>query len=113
MEDHSTKRKGIVETPTYWRLEKDPTAAQENRLSRKMKQLEKRYHGHFVQSTRLSGRQPPRIYGLCKIRKTEFTLRPIVLCIGSTSYQLYRWVLLYLMFCLTIQKGQLLSLHAH
>lgn len=86
MEDYSTKRKGIFETPTNWQLGKDPPATQENRLSRKLKQLEKRHHGQFVQSTRLSGKQPPSIYGLYKIHKTEVALRLIVSCIRSPSY---------------------------
>ena len=37
---------------------------------------------------RPSGSQPPRIYGLPKIHKPEFPLRPIVSCIGAPSYQL-------------------------
>ena len=40
-EDYSTKMKGMLEISTYRQLEKDPTATQESRLSRKLRELEK------------------------------------------------------------------------
>ena len=53
MEDYSIKLKGMSETSTYWRLGKDPTAAQENRLSRKLKEeksgeIMKRLYNHHA-----------------------------------------------------------------
>lgn len=89
-EDYHTKMMGMLETNTYRRLRGDPTATQENRLSRKLKGLEK--SGEITQGTyqrvRPSGSQPPRIYGLPKIHKPDVPLRPIVSCIGCPSYQL-------------------------
>ena len=91
-EEYNTKLKGMLETTTYRRLGKDPTAAQESRLSRKLKELEKggEITGSLYNRLRPSGSQPPRIYGLPKIHKPEVPLRPIVSCIGSSSYQLSR-----------------------
>ena len=43
-------------------------------------------------SLRTSGSQPPRIYGLPKVHKPNVPLRPIVSCIGSSLYQLSKYV---------------------
>ena len=93
-EDYSTKMKGMLETSTYRQLGKDPTATQEGRLSRKLKELEKggEITGNLYHQLRPSGSQPPRIYGLPKIHKPEVPLRPIVSCIGSPSYQLSKHI---------------------
>ena len=44
--------------------------------------------GNLYHQLRPSGSQPPSIYGLPKIYKPEVSLRPIVSCIRSPSYQL-------------------------
>ena len=41
-EDYDTKMRGMLSTATYKQLKKDPTATQEGRLSRKLKELEKK-----------------------------------------------------------------------
>ena len=41
-EDYDTKMRGMLSTATYKQLKKDPTAMQEGRLSRKLKELEKK-----------------------------------------------------------------------
>ena len=93
-EDYSTKLKGMLETSTYRRLGKDPTATQESRLSRKLKELKKSGEiiGNLYHQLRPTGSQPTRIYGLPKIYKPEVSLRPVLSCIGSPSYQLSRHI---------------------
>ena len=55
------------------------TAIKENRLNRKLKELEK--NGEITNALynklRPTGSQPPRIYGLPKIHKPDIPLRPI------------------------------------
>ena len=69
-EDYSTKLKGMLEISTYRRLGKDPTATQESRLSRKLKELKKsgEITGNLYHQLRPTDSQPPRIYGLPKIQ---------------------------------------------
>ena len=87
-EDYDTKMRGMLSTATYKQLKKDPTATQEGRLSRKLKELEKKGEipGGLYHRLRPSGSQPPRIYGLPKIHKDGIPLRPIASCIGAPSY---------------------------
>ena len=75
---------------TYRRLPKDPTSAQESKLSCKLKSLEKcgEISSKLCQKLRPADSQPPRIYGLPKIHKPAVPLRPILSCIGSPSYEL-------------------------
>ena len=40
-EDYNTKVRGLLETATYQQLGKDPTTTQQNRISHKLKALEK------------------------------------------------------------------------
>ena len=93
-EDYDTKMRGMLSTATYKQLKKDPTATQEGRLSRKLKELEKKggIPGGLYHRLRPSGSQPPRIYGLPKIHKDGIPLRPIVSCIGAPSYQLSKHI---------------------
>ena len=93
-EDYDRKMRGMLDTATYKRLKKDPTATQEGKLSRRLKGLEKdgEITGHLYHQLRPSGSQPPRIYGLPKIHKAEVLLRPIVSCIGAPSYQLSKHI---------------------
>ena len=93
-EDYHTKMRGLLETTTYQRLKKDPTSTQENRISRKLRELEKgnELPESLYRRLRHSGCQPPMIYGLPKKHKTSVPLRPIVFCIGSPSYQLSKHI---------------------
>ena len=88
--DYDGKMEEMLGTGTYGKLRGDPTATQENRLSRKLKGLEK--NGEITNALynklRPTGSQPPRIYGLPKIHKPDIPLRLIVSCIGSPTYQL-------------------------
>ena len=89
-ENYDTKMRGMIETATYRRLGKDPTITQENRISRKLKDLEKceELPSTLYSRLRPSECQVPRIYGLPKVHKTGVPLRPIVTCIGFPSYKL-------------------------
>ena len=92
-ENYDTKLRGMLETATYRQLKKDLTAAQKRGL---MSRLGKLKEGEISESLyrwlRLSGSQPPRIYGLPKIHKPEVPLRPIIYCIGAPSYRLSKYI---------------------
>ena len=90
-EDYNRKVRELLSDATaYRKLPRDPTEAQEAKLSRKLKALEKSKEitSGIYNSIRPSGSQPPRLYGLPKIHKESVPLRPIVSCIGSPSYKL-------------------------
>ena len=92
--DYDRKMEEMLGTGTYGKLRGDPTATQENRLSRKLKGLEKNgeIRNTLYNKLRPTGSQLPRIYGLPKIHKPDIPLRPIVLCIGSPTYQLSKHI---------------------
>ena len=92
--DYDGKMEEMLGTGTYGKLRGDPTATQENRLSRKLKGLEKNgeIRNALYNKLRPTGSQPPRIYGLPKIHKPDIPLRPIVSCIGSPTYQLSKHI---------------------
>ena len=92
--DYDGKIEEMLGTGTYGKLRGDPTATQENRLSRKLKGLEKNQEitSALYNKLRPTGSQPPRIYGLPKIHKPDVPLRPIVSCIGSPTYQLSKHI---------------------
>ena len=93
-EDYNTKMRGMLETATYQQLKKDPTAAQERKLTSRLGRLKKEGEipESLYQRLRPSGSQLPRIYGLPKIHKPEVPLRPIVACIGAPSYKLSKYI---------------------
>ena len=85
---------GMLGTGTYGKLRGDSTATQENRLSHKLKGLEKNEDITSALYNRLrpTGSQSPRIYALPKIHKPDVPFRPIVSCIGSPTYQLSKHI---------------------
>ena len=87
-------KKEMLGTGTYGKLRSDPKATQENRLSCKLKGLEKNVEITSALYNRLrpTESQPPGIYGLHKIHKPDVPLSPIVLCIGSPTYQLSKYI---------------------
>ena len=89
--DYDGKMEEMLGTGTYGKLRGDPTATQENRLSCKLKGLE-RITNALYNKLRPTGSQPPRIYGLPKFHKPDIPLRPIVSCIGSPTYQLSKHI---------------------
>ena len=92
--DTNCKIRRTLNTATYRQLKKDPTSTQEGKLSRRLKRMEK--YGEITEALyhrlRLSGSQPPRIYGLPKIHKPEVPLRPTVSCIGGPSNNLSKHI---------------------
>ena len=90
--DYDKKVRGLLnDTTTYNRLPKDPTQTQENKISRKLKALQKSEEVTTTIYNRLrpTGSQPPRLYGLPKIISSLSRLGP---CIGSPSYQLSKYI---------------------
>ena len=78
--DYDEKVRGLLsDTTTYKRLPKDPTQTQENKISRKLRELQKSEEITTTIYNRLrpTGSQPPRLYGLPKIHKQSVALRPI------------------------------------
>ena len=69
----------MLETGTYGKLRGDPTATQENSLSRKLKGLENNQEitSALYNKLRPTGSQLPRIYGLPKIHKPDCHLDPL------------------------------------
>ena len=88
-EDYDRKVMALLNTPTYRRLPRDPTASQESKISRTLHKLktEKKLPLRVYDKLRPSGSQPPRIYGLPKIHKPDVPLRPMVSCINSPTYR--------------------------
>ena len=86
-------RELLSDTTTYRCLPKDPTQAQETKISCKLREFQKNeITTPIYNRLRLTGSQPPRLYGLPKIHKQSVPLRPIVSCIGSPSYQLSKYI---------------------
>lgn len=93
-DEYTTKMKDTLDTPTYKELKKDPTAAQEAKIGKVLRELVKKnkMNDALYNKLRPSGCQPPRIYGLPKVHKPEVPLRPIVSCINSPTYQLAKHI---------------------
>ena len=70
-EEYNSKLEELLNTNTYRRLKKDPTAAQEAKIGRILKDHVKKNEisDGLYNRLRPSGCQPPRIYGLPKIYK--------------------------------------------
>ena len=84
----------MLNTSTYKQLKEDPTTAQEARLARQLKSLEKSGDilSRLYNELRPSGSQPARIYSLAKVHKSEIPLRSIESCIGLPSYRLFKFI---------------------
>ena len=92
-EDYDRKIRELLDnTSTYRKLPKDPTPTQKLKISRTLRELHnsKEITAKLYNRLRPSGSQPPMIYGVPKIHKEFVLLRPIVLCIGSPSYKLFK-----------------------
>ena len=89
-EEYDRKIITLLDTPTYKRLPRDPTASQESKISRTLLKIrkDKKLPLRVYDKLRPSGSQLPRIYGLPKIPKPDVPLRPIVSCINSPTYRL-------------------------
>jgi hypothetical protein len=89
--DYDTKMSDLLSDPdTYKKLKKDPSKLTERRMNAKLLLLKR--NGKFSDSTyynlRSTDAVTPRIYGLIKVHKENFPLRPIVSFVGSATYNL-------------------------
>ena len=93
-EDYDQKLSGMLASSTYGVLKIDPTATRESKLTRYLKDLEKKGElpPPLYRKLRPTGSKPPMLYGLPKIHKDEVPLRPIVACIGSPTYDLSKFL---------------------
>ncbi|XP_068674426.1 uncharacterized protein [Montipora foliosa] len=75
---------------TYKILDKDPTQRTERKLNEKLANLkrENKISDSLYNELRSSDGLPPRFYGLPKIHKPGYPLRPIVSFIDSPTYML-------------------------
>ena len=85
---HSLKK--FSDKQTYEELKRDPTPALQQKLNGTLLTLKKinaidaqRYY-----RLRCSVPQPPKLYGLPKLHKLGFPIRPIVSFCGSPTHQL-------------------------
>ena len=90
-DDYNKKMNDILSDTNIFRIIKiDSTIIQEDPLIKKLKQL--RDDGFITdneyQYCRPRGSQPASIYGLSKIDKKDFSLRPIVSASGTFNYKL-------------------------
>lgn len=74
----------------YKAVGRDPTKKFQDRANEFVKELKKHNTIDEVQSKKLItlNAVPPKIYGLRKTHKTNFSMRPIVSCIGTPCYKL-------------------------
>ena len=75
---------------TYKILDKDPTQQTERKLNEKLANLrrEDKISDNLYKKLRSSDGLPPRFYGLLKVHKPGYPLRPIVSFIDSPTYML-------------------------
>jgi hypothetical protein len=84
--DYSKKMKELLNEPSYKILHKDPTS----KIERKTAILIRKsgIPDDIIKKIIPTSSVPPRLYGLPKIHKDNVPLRPIVNCIGSSTYLL-------------------------
>ena len=81
-------------TQPYYKINKDPTKSNEDKLVRSLKSLEKKgdIPSKLYKRIRPSGCRPPLFYGLPKVHKPGVPLRPIVSSVNSPSYNLSKHI---------------------
>ena len=70
----SKKVKGMLNSGTYYKTNKDPTKSNEDKLVRSLKSLAIRIPSKLYKRIRLSGCRPPFFYGLPKVHKPDVQL---------------------------------------
>ena len=87
---YHAKMSVLIHSGPYQLLNKDPTERVTRKLSQNLLTLKR--HGHISEAVynkiRPRHKQPPRIYGLPKIHKTNTPLKPIVSCVNTFPYNL-------------------------
>ena len=84
----------VNDKQTYEELKRDPAPALQCKLNSKLLTLKKTNAIDTQRSYRLrcSVPQPPKLYGLPKLHKPGFPMRPIVSFCGSPTYQLSKYL---------------------
>ena len=79
---------------TYEVLKRDPTPALQRKLNNKLLKRKKTDRIDFRRYNRLrcSVPQPPKLYGLPKLHKSNIPMRPIVSSCGYPTYQLSKYL---------------------
>ena len=95
-EEYEQKAMDILTKPPFKKLNRDPTKRNENRVNNGLKRLlnKKAIDTGTYNRLRVSmnGSRPPLFYGSVKIHKPDRPLRPIVSAIGSSTYNLSKYV---------------------
>ena len=88
-EDYNSKSEELLHTPTYQIFKTDPTNKIKNKLISLLKTI--KAEGGISETTYKklypTGATTPKYYGLPKVHKEGTPLRPIVLSIGSATYE--------------------------
>ena len=84
----------VNDKQTYEELKRDPTPALQRKLTSTLLTLKRTNAIDTQRSYRLrcSVPQPPKLYGLPKLHKPGFPMRPIVSFCGSPTYQLSKYL---------------------
>ena len=93
--DYYDKMDALVnDKQTYEELKRDPTPALQRKLNSKLLTLKKTdaFDTKRYYRLRCSVPQPPKLYGLPKLHKPGFPMRPIVSFCGSPTYQLSKYL---------------------
>ncbi|PFX13167.1 RNA-directed DNA polymerase from mobile element jockey [Stylophora pistillata] len=93
--DYHDKMDALVnDKRTYEELKRDPTPALQRKLNSKLLTLKKTnaFDNQRYYRLRCSVPQPPKLYGLPKLHKPGFPMRPIVSFCGSPTYQLSKYL---------------------
>ena len=91
--DYEEKANALLnDTNTYEKLKKDPTKQFKSKLTNILGRLksEKKIDTKLWQKLYPTSENPPRFYGLPKVHKTNYPLRPIVSSIGTITYETAR-----------------------
>ena len=92
--DYEQKISELLEDSVYKKISKDPTATWERKVMNELKKLsdESLIEPGLCDRLRPTASRPPKFYGLPKIHKPDISLRPIVLCIRSPTFNLAKYV---------------------
>ena len=91
--DYENKIRQLIETDKYIVLQKDPTTS----IERQVYQLLRKHQPHLTEATKRKltphNSKAPHIYGLPKIHKQDFPLRPIISSCDSPCQALSKFLL--------------------
>ena len=84
----------VNDKQTYEELKRDPTPSLQRKLNSKLLDLKKTDVIDIQRYNRLRCRvpQPPKLYGLPKLHKSNIPMRPIVSFCGSPTYELSKYL---------------------